>query len=246
MKKKTGKENSAEPLRVQDIEMELVRKPTLKNLRIRIYASDGRVRVSAPDYLGMDVVRRFVTDRLDWIRQKRDLIANRLPQGDGVLVTGAAVRYEGLDYRLQVIEGPGRESVDITQDRLMVLRVKPLSSQDSRERLLSGWYRERLKEKIPPLIAKWERAIGVVANDWGVRAMRTRWGSCNTAAKRIWLNLDLAKKKDEQLEYVVVHELVHLLERSHNQRFKALMDRFLPEWRAIRKAINYGSPSHEE
>jgi predicted metal-dependent hydrolase len=246
MKKKTGRKDGAVPLRIQDIEMELVRKPTLRNLRIRIYASDGRVRVSAPDYLGDDVVRRFVTDRLSWIRQKRELIANRLPQGERELVTGGTERYEGRDYRLQVIEGPGRESVEVTQDGVMILRVKPLSSQDSRERLLSGWYRGRLKEKIPPLIAKWERVIGVVANEWGVKTMRTRWGSCNTGEKRIWLNLDLARKRPDQLEYVVVHELVHLLERSHNQRFKTLMDGFLPEWREIRKALNYGSPSHEE
>jgi predicted metal-dependent hydrolase len=245
MKRSGRQPDGAEVLLVQDIEMELVRKD-IRTLRIRVYASDGRIRLSAPRHMGEAALRRFVEDRLPWIRQKRALFASRPAAGGRDLATGDTAHYEGRPYRLIVAEGRGRQSVECGADGSLTLAVRPRSTPESRERLLYAWYRARLVEKLPALAGKWERAIGVSASSWGIKRMKTRWGSCNTGAKRIWLNLELATKPNECLEYVVVHELVHLLERSHDARFKSLMDGFLPEWRAIRKTLNYGSPMHEE
>ena len=117
------------------------------------------------------------------------------------------------------------------------LHVRPGASAGERQRALSNWYRQELKALIPPLLARWQPVLGVQAAEWGVRSMKTRWGSCNIRARRIWLSLELARKPVECLEYVVVHELVHLLERGHNQRFYAYLDRFLPTWRLARTAL---------
>jgi predicted metal-dependent hydrolase len=125
------------------------------------------------------------------------------------------------------------------------MRVRPGTSPDRRRLLLREWYREQLRELIPPLIDKWEPVLNVRVSSWGIKRMKTKWGSCNATAKRIWLNLELAKKPVECLEYVVVHEMVHLLERHHNDRFIALMDDCLPQWRTYRDELNTAPLAHE-
>jgi predicted metal-dependent hydrolase len=113
----------------------------------------------------------------------------------------------------------------------MDLHVRPGTSAEQRERVLQRWYRRQLKELIPPLVEKWRSALGVQVTDWGIRKMKTKWGTCNVEARRIWLNLELAKKPVQCLEYIVVHELVHLIERHHNDHFISIMDKHLPQWR---------------
>src|SRR3972149_192881 len=131
----------------------------------------------------------------------------------------------------------GRGSVVVRSESCLELRLRRRSRLDERERALREWYRERLKAFTPPLVDKWQPVIGVAVAAWGVKRMRTRWGTCNIRARRIWLNLELAKHPAECLEYVVVHELVHLLERRHNARFKALLDGFLPDWRERQRTL---------
>ena len=123
--------------------------------------------------------------------------------------------------------------------------MRPGTSREEREAVLQRWYRRRLREQIPPLIAKWEPEIGVTVTEWGIKKMKTRWGTCNINARRIWLNLELAKKPVACLEYILVHEMVHLLERHHNERFKQLMDRLMPQWRLHREELNRAPLSHE-
>ena len=144
----------------------------------------------------------------------------------------------GKKYRLEVREVSGREGVALRGLDSMELAVRAGSEIEHRREVLDRWYRKRLKLEIEPLIARWEPELGVKAASWGVRTMKTRWGSCNVKAKRLWFSLELAKKPPECLEYVVVHELVHLLERHHDARFKELMSLHLPQWRQIKKRLN--------
>jgi hypothetical protein len=143
----------------------------------------------------------------------------------------------GEVYQLDVIQHDAAPSIEIQADDKILLWVRRGSSREKREKVLREWYRAELKKLIPPLIARWEPVIGVEVAEWGVKRMKTRWGSCNTKAHRIWVNLELAKHPIERLEYIVVHEMVHLLEHRHNKRFYAYMDRFLPEWRQHREAL---------
>lgn len=224
--------------------MELVRK-RIKHIHIRVFPPDGRIRVTAPLYVGEEAIRHALLDRLSWIRKKQAFCRSQVRQPGRTLETGEKHWFEGREYVLELVEGGGRQSVDCREDAFLILRARPFSTLKNRERLLREWYRDRLKERIPPLLAKWEPTIGVKAAEWGIKAMRTRWGTCNTQARRIWLNLELVKKPPACLEYVVVHELVHLLERSHNSRFKALMDGFLPDWREKRKRLNGAPPGQD-
>ena len=162
------------------------------------------------------------------------------------MVSGESHYFLGRRYRLRVTErsGPNRVSLNGTSE--LTMQVQPSTDRDKREQLLNDWYRRRLKELVPDLIAKWQPVVGVQVADWGIKKMKTRWGSCNTRDHRVWLNLELAKKPPRCLEYVLVHELVHLLESHHNDRFKALMDQFMPQWQLYRDELNQAPLAHEE
>jgi predicted metal-dependent hydrolase len=147
---------------------------------------------------------------------------------------------------LEVIEHQGKNTVDISASNKLLLKVRPGTTKASKEKLLKEWYRTQMKEQVPPLLQKWERIIGVQANDWGIKQMKTKWGACNIEAKRIWLNLELAKKPPICLEYILVHELVHLHERHHNERFIGLMNQFMPKWRLHREELNRLPISHND
>ena len=160
-------------------------------------------------------------------------------------LSGENLYFQGRRYRLDVVyhDYHPRVSVGVGD---MVLHIRIGSDRQQRELALQEWYRKQLKEQIPDLLAKWEGIIGVRTAAWGVKLMKTRWGTCNIAARRIWLNLELAKKPVGCLEYLIVHELVHLLERLHNDRFKALMDQFLPQWRLYREELNRVPLAYDE
>src|SRR5262249_9065948 len=140
-------------------------------------------------------------------------------------------------YLLFVTESDEPPSIGI-EHRRMLLRVRPGSGEDRRQGLVEEWYRERIKEAVPPLLARWQPLLGVQAERWFVQRMETTRGSCNHQARTIRLNTELAKKPPECLEYIVVHELVHLLEPTHNAHFVALMDRFMPKWQLHRQVLN--------
>jgi predicted metal-dependent hydrolase len=152
-------------------------------------------------------------------------------------VSGETHYFQGVPHQLTVLERMGNARVVCQRSRTIELNISPRSSVVKRERAMLNWYRAYLKKEIPPLIKRWEKIIGVRVEEWGVKRMKTRWGSCNPRARRIWLNLELAKKPPRCLEYVVVHEMAHLLEGSHNRRFKELMSQFMPDWRTIRKEL---------
>ena len=216
-------------LRVGGISVEVVRK-RIKHLHLGVYPPEGRVRVAAPERLDDDAVRAAVISRLAWIRRKRAEFQRQPRQSRREFVSGESHYFNGRRYRLDVVVSTGLTGIHLRNNSWLEMRVRPATGRDAREAMLYRWYRARLRERIPEIIAKWEPRIGVRVADWRVRRMKTRWGTCNTAARRIWLNSELAKKPLPCLEYVVVHEMVHLVEPSHNERFREIMDRTMPGW----------------
>lgn len=152
----------------------------------------------------------------------------------------------GKRYLLDVVERTGKHEVVIKSSKRLTLFVSPNTTRANRELVLNEWYRAALKERVPDLIAKWEPIIGLQVAEWGIKKMKTKWGSCNISQRRIWLNLALAKKPPECLEYILVHEMVHLLERYHNDQFRTYMDKFMPQWRWHRDVLNSSPLAHED
>lgn len=223
----------------------MIRKP-IKNLHLSVHPPEGRVRVSAPQRLDDEAVRLAVASRLRWIRRHQKTFADQPRQSRREMVSGESHYFRGRRYRLRVLEhnGPNRVSVNGTSELTMMVRFGTVL--EKRERILNDWYRRHMKALMPDMIAKWQPVIGVQVADWGVKKMKTRWGSCNVRDRRVWLNLELAKKTPQCLEYVLVHEMVHLLERHHNDRFKALMDQFMPQWQLYRDELNQTPLAYEK
>lgn len=228
---------------VNDLAVDVVRKD-IKNLHLAVYPPDGRVRVAAPLLVGDEAVRLAVISRLAWIRRQQGKFAQQERQSAREVVSGESHYYLGRRYLLNVVYCAGVPSVAMRNNTTLDLFVRPGSDTAQRERVLFTWYRRQLKQLIPPLVAKWEAIIGVEVAEWRVKQMKTRWGACNPEARRIWLNLELIKKPASCVEYIVVHEVVHLLERRHNEQFTAYMDKFLPHWRLLRDELNQAPLGH--
>jgi predicted metal-dependent hydrolase len=218
----------------------------IKNLHLGVYPPNGRVRVAAPLAVSDDAVRLAVIDKLGWIKRQQAGFAAQPRQTEREMVSGESHYYLGRRYRLRVVAGEGPAQVTLPNRSTMALRVPAGLTAKEREQVLLRWYRERLREIVPPLLAKWKVKLNVEPSAWGIKQMKTKWGSCTVDARRIWLNLELAKKPPECIEYIVVHELAHLLERHHNDRFVSLMDAFLPSWRSHRDTLNEAPLGHAE
>lgn len=229
---------------IRDILVQVVRKD-IKHLHLGVYPPDGQVRVSAPQHLTDDNIRLAVISRLSWIRKQQVTFQAQPRQSEREMVTGESHYVFGKRYRLEVIERWGRHEIVLKNNNLLQLFVNPGTTTASRTRVLQEWYRQQLKARIPDLLLHWEPIIGKQISGWGVKRMKTKWGSCSIKPRRIWLNLELAKKPVECLEYVLVHELVHLLERHHGDQFKEYMDKFLPTWRLHRDTLKRAPLSSE-
>lgn len=232
----------AKQIEVSGIAVEVVRK-AIKNLHIGVYPPDGRVRVAAPSRMAMEAIRLALIGKLGWIRKHQVRFAGQERQSPREYISGETHYYQGRRHRLNIQLHAGRPTVALRHGTLE-LQIAPDTSIEQREALLYNWYRRQLKQQIPELLAKWEAVIGVQAAEWGVKRMKTRWGTCNPTARRIWLNLELIKKPLHCLEYIIVHELVHLLERHHNDHFASLMDQFMPLWRQYREELNRAPLGH--
>lgn len=230
---------------VAGLSVEVVRKD-IKNMHLATYPPTGRVRVSVPHHVDDERVRMVVASRLGWIRRRQQAFAQQERQTTRELVSGESHYVVGRRHLLDVIETTGRQSVRLRNNTTLELRVKQGSDRGSRDALLQQWYRRLLSDRLTELIPRWEPVIGVDVAEWRIKRMKTRWGTCNPVARRIWLNLELAKKPPSCLEFVVVHEMVHLLERRHNDRFRELMDRFMPQWRLHRDALNRAPLGHHD
>jgi len=229
---------------VNDLVVDVVRK-NIKHLHLAVYPPSGRVRVAAPLRVNDEAVRLFTISRLAWIKRQQAKFEGQERQSAREYVSGESHYYQGNRYLLNVMYHEGSPAVIIRNNKTMDLYVLTGSDTAARERILITWYRRRLKEEIAPLIAKWEAIIGVQVEQWGVKQMKTRWGTCNIEAQRIWLNLELIKKPVHCLEYIIVHEMIHLLERHHNERFIGYMNRYMPLWQIYREELNREPLGHE-
>jgi predicted metal-dependent hydrolase len=232
-------------LTVSGIEVQVVRK-RIKNVHLAVYPPNGRVRVAVPLHLTDDNVRLAVINKLGWIKKQQAIFQAQPRQSQREMVTGESHYIWGRRYLLDVVERAGKHEVVIKINSRLTLYVNPGTTRANRELVLNAWYRAELKQRIPALLARWEPIIGEPVAEWGIKKMKTRWGSCHIAARRIWLNLELAKKPPECLEFVLVHEMVHLLERRHNDRFRAYMDKFLPHWPLHRDVLNQAPLANED
>jgi len=219
-----------------DVRVDVVLKD-IKNVHLSVHPPTGKVRISAPKRMSLDTIRVFAISKLDWIKQQQRKLQAQERETPRDYVDLESHYVWGKRYLLTVIESNQAPSIELKHSRLL-LRVRPGTAEEKREALVEAWYREQLKRAVPPLLARWQPMLGVSAERWFVQRMKTKWGSCNHKARTIRLNTELAKKPAECLEYIVVHELVHLLEPTHNARFIALMDRFMPKWQFHREALN--------
>lgn len=223
-------------IQLGEITVEVVQKD-IKNLHLSVHPPDGRVRISAPRRLALEAVREFAVSKLGWIQKQQEKIQAQAHEKQRSMVDQASRFVWGERCLLTVIESNQLPLVELRQNQLLV-RLRPGTNAAKQEAILEAWYRQQLKEALPPLIARWEARMGVQVRRFYVRRMKTRWGSCNPRQRSVRFNTELAKKAPECLEYLVVHELAHLLEPSHNARFKALMDRFMPGWRLFKEELN--------
>jgi predicted metal-dependent hydrolase len=221
---------------VGDITIDVVKKD-IRNLRLRFYHPTGKVRIAAPLKINDETIRSFCISKLGWIKKQQLKRDGRENQSRSEFVSGESHYLLGKRYLLKVSTRDAIPRAELNGDACIYLYVRPGTTLDQREKVMTEWYRSRLQESIPPLIEKWQGVTGVSAEDWRIKKMKTRWGTCNRKAGRIWLNLELAKRPLECLEFIIVHELTHLIERLHNDRFKSCMDNFMPLWRVYRDEL---------
>ncbi|HOK48684.1 MAG TPA: SprT family zinc-dependent metalloprotease [Sedimentibacter sp.] len=224
-------------LRVENIEIDLVRK-NIKNIHLTVYPPDGRVRLAVPRQMDDEDAQIFALSKLPWIIKQRKKYTTLEKQEKNEYITGESNYYLGQKYLLNVMVTKGKEYVELRNQGYMDLYVRPTSTPEKREKVLFEWYRQKLKELVSFYIEKWEKIIGVEVKEFGIKRMKTRWGTCNTRDKRIWINLELARKAPQCLEYIIVHEMVHLLEKRHNKAFRDYMNEFLPAWKTIKNELN--------
>ena len=230
---------------VSGLTVEIIRKD-IKNLHLGVYPPLGRVRVAAPLVINDEAVRLAVIDKLGWIKRHRMKFANQPRQSEREMVNGESHYFLGKRYRLRLHEHDEAPRVAIRGIATLDLFVRLGTDAAQRELILHCWYREQLKALVPAMFEHWQTVLGVHVAHWGIKKMKTKWGSCNIEARRVWVNLELAKKPLQCLEYIVVHELMHLLERQHSERFMYLIDKHLPDWRSRRVLLNESALGYED
>lgn len=231
-------------LQLCDIAVDVVLKD-IKNIHLSVYPPAGRVRISAPRRMSIDTIRVFAISKLAWIKQQQAKLREQERETPREYLDRESHYLWGKRYLLTLVESDEAPSVEL-KHRRMILTVRPGTDEEKKQAIVDAWYRDQLKKALPLLIAKWEPLIGVKVGRFFVQRMKTKWGSCNKGTRSIRLNTDLAKKPRDCLEYIVVHEMLHLLEPTHNTRFLALMDRFMPNWRLRRDQLNQLPVRHEE
>lgn len=215
----------------------------IKNIHLSVYPPNGKVHISAPNRMDLDTIRVFAISKLQWIKKQQEAFKKQQRETPREYLTRESHYFLGKRYLLKVVHSTTSSKV-VKKHKEIELHVRPETTVEKRKEILDEWYRQELKELLPDIISKWEQTIGVQINKFGIKKMKTKWGTCNADAKRIWLNLELAKKPVECIEYIVVHELVHLIERKHNERFITLMNEFMPKWKFFKDELNRLPFSH--
>lgn len=231
-------------LTLGDLTIEVERKP-IKHLHLSVYPPDGHVRIAAPERMDLDTIRVYAISRLGWIKDQQRKFHEQRRESAREYIDHESHYVWGQRYLLQVLERDAPPTIEL-KHRHLLLGVRPGTPTARRHALLEDWYRRQLRAAVAPLLAQWELRLGVHVERIYIQRMKTRWGSCNPAARSLRFNTELAKKPPQCLEYIVVHELLHLLEPSHNPRFVALMEHHFPHWRLLRDELNRAPLGHVE
>jgi len=224
------------------IEIELIQK-SIKNVHLSVLPPYGDVRIAAPLHLSEETIRLYAISKLSWIKKQQKKIRDQERESKREFINKETHYFQGRKYLLRIFEVDQPAKV-ILNKKHIDLYVRPNATTAQRQRILHQWYRNEMKELVLAYIKKWEKVIPVKVHDFGIKRMKTKWGTCNIEARRIWINLELAKKPLQCLEYIVVHEMVHLLERRHNDRFMGYLKKFMPQWREYREELNRLPVSH--
>jgi predicted metal-dependent hydrolase len=230
---------------VSNITVDVIRKD-IKNMHLAVYPPTGRVRIAAPLSVSDDSIRLFAISKLGWIKRHQRKFENQERVSPREYKERESHYFLGRRYLLRLKETSGIGYVDLKGKTYLDLYVRKNASFENRQRVIREWHRKELKAILPDLIELWEKKIGVKVDFCGIRQMKTRWGSCNIEKRRIWLNLELAKKPIHCIEYILVHEMIHLLERNHNDSFKGYMDNYLPSWKSTKEELNRIPVSHAD
>ncbi|MBD0333755.1 MAG: M48 family metallopeptidase [Chitinophagaceae bacterium] len=234
-----------EQITISNIKIDVIRKD-IKNIHLAVYPPTGRVRIAAPLKVADDAIRLFAISKLGWIKRHQRGFEGQARIPEREYKQRESHYFQGKRYLLNIIETDKPPHVVLKNKKFIELHIKPETPTIKRHEILTEWYRVQLKKQIPGIIDKWEKILNVKVADWQVKQMKTKWGSCNIEKKRIWLNLELAKKPEHCLEYIIVHEMVHLLERHHNELFLFFMDKHLPNWRQLKIELNRLPISHAD
>lgn len=227
-----------------DICLDVIHKD-IKNVHLSVHPPLGRVTISAPLQMNLETIRLFSISKLGWIRKQQTKLKNQKRETAREYVTRESHYYLGQRYLLKVEEQNTLPKV-VLKYNTIELYIRTSASMKRREEAMREWYRYQLRKIVLPHIAIVEKKLNVKVADIGIRTMKTKWGTCNIEAKKIWLNTELAKKSIECIEYILIHEMVHLLERNHNEKFIAYMDKFLPKWKHLREELNRSALGHVE
>ena len=221
-----------------------VSKKDIKNMHLYVKPPNGNVTVSSPLSMSDEAIERFVRTKISWIKKQVSKFDNQLRQSEREYVSGETLYVWGKQYYVQTEYGH-RNSLVLSGEKA-VLTVRKESTAEQRENFVREWYRDLLKAEVERLLPKWEKITDMKAACWQTKYMTTRWGTCNTKTGKIWVNVQLAKKSSDCLAYIILHELVHLVERKHNERFVSLMDKYMPMWREIKTTLNGQSLDYME
>jgi len=232
-------------LQVGGIEAVVLYKP-VKNLHLNVLPPVGKVRVTAPQNMNDDAIRTFLATRISWIKKMQAKFKGQERQTPREYVSGETYYYFGKKFKLEVCEIEARPNVEIKGKTKIFLNIRPKTSVLKREEIIQNWYRDELRKFLGVAIDKWEKKIGIKTDSWGIRRMKTRWGTCNHKKKNIWLNLELVKKPESCIEYVVLHELLHFIEEKHSDKFTGLLNKYMPKWKSEKEELNRLILSHEE
>jgi predicted metal-dependent hydrolase len=233
-----------EALTIGGIHVEVVKK-AIKNLHLTVHPPQGRVQIVAPERMQLDTIRLYAISKLPWLRRQIAELQAQARESSRAYVNRESHFVWGSRYLLKVIEREAAPTVEVHKRQLM-LTIRPGTSEAHRHEILAAWHRAQVRAAVAPLLAKWQRILKVEAKAIFVRQMKTKWGSCKPGKSTIRLNTDLAKKPLACLEYALVHELAHLIEPTHSDRFRAILSRYLPNWPHLRAQLNRAPLAHED
>lgn len=228
--------SSEKVLQVNNIKIDVIKK-NIKNIHLAVYPPDARVRISAPYSYDDETIKLFAISKWSWIKDNIDVIKRQIRIPPKEYISGESHYLFGKRYMLKVIESR-KSSLTIEGVNKILMTVRKNATKDSKKKLMEDWYRGELSRKLNILIPRWEEKTGLTINSWQIKKMKTRWGSCNIKNKTILLNLELAKRQIKEIEYVILHELSHLVEKTHNKNFVSNVEKYMPNWKLYRKELN--------